>query len=177
MQDEGALDKRLQRLRRRKSRWALARTMVITAGVVYLLFGIVLGIAIVQGDSMTPTVRDGDIVLFSRLGGDYGLGDIVLIRTEGREDYVKRICALPGETVEMDEQDGRLLVNGEPAIEPYVYSETHGKTGIAYPLMLGENEYFCLGDNRENSRDSRNYGAITGEEIEGKALAVFRLFK
>ncbi len=175
--DHDALEKRLRTLRKRKNWWGLIRSLAITGAAIYLLFGVLFGIAVVQGDSMTPAVRDGDIVLFWRLGGDYGLGDIVLIRTEGREDYVKRICALPGETVEIDEQEGRLLVNGEPAIEPYIYSETHGKTGVAYPLTLGEDEYFCLGDNRGNSMDSRNYGAISGEEIDGKALAVFRLFE
>lgn len=174
--EQGTLEERLRSLQKRKSWWGLLRSLMITAAVVYLLFGVVFGIAVVQGDSMTPAIRNGDIVLFVRLGGGYRLGDIVLIRTEGREDYVKRICALPGETVEIDEDEGNLLVNGEPAIEPYAYSDTYGKPGVTYPLTLAEDEYFCLGDNRSNSMDSRNYGAVFEEQIDGKALAVFRLF-
>lgn len=126
---------------------------------------------------MTPAVRSGDIVFFLRLGSSYNLGDIVLIRTEGREDYVKRVCALPGQTVEIDDEQGRLLVDGEPAIEPYAYSETYGKTGVSYPLTLAQDEYFCLGDNRSNSLDSRNYGSVSEEQIDGKALAFFRIFR
>ena len=128
MPADGILERRLQKLRHKKDWRRLFCKLVSTAIVVYLLFGVIFGIAIVQGDSMTPAVRSGDIVFFLRLGSSYNLGDIVLIRTEGREDYVKRVCALPGQTVEIDDEQGRLLVDGEPAIEPYAYSE--GKMNI-----------------------------------------------
>ena len=177
MPADGILERRLQKLRHKKDWRRLFCKLVSTAIVVYLLFGVIFGIAIVQGDSMTPAVRSGDIVFFLRLGSSYNLGDIVLIRTEGREDYVKRVCALPGQTVEIDDEQGRLLVDGEPAIEPYAYSETYGKTGVSYPLTLAQDEYFYLGDNRSNSLDSRNYGSVSEEQIDGKALAFFRIFR
>ena len=90
MPADGILERRLQKLRHKKDWRRLFCKLVSTAIVVYLLFGVIFGIAIVQGDSMTPAVRSGDIVFFLRLGSSYNLGDIVLIRTEGREDYVKR---------------------------------------------------------------------------------------
>ena len=174
MPDEGALDKRLQRLRRRKSRWALARTMVITAGVVDLLFGVIFGIAVVQGDSMIPALRESDVALFLRIGNTYHIGDIALVEAGDGTEYVKRIVALPGQTVAIDDETGELLVDGEPLLEPYIYEGTYSKTGIGYPITLGEDEYFVLGDHRENSKDSRNYGPVSAKQLDGKLLFFFR---
>lgn len=176
MRDDGILGERLRKLRRRKERSALARSLAVTGLTVYLLFGVVFGIAVVEGDSMNPALKEGDVVLFLRLSSEYDRGDIVLIHTEGRGYYVKRVCALPGETVDIDERCGRLLINGKEIIEPYIYEETHGKTDITYPLTMTGEEYFCMGDNRENSLDSRNYGAISEDKIDGKVLVVLRFF-
>lgn len=170
-----AVDERLERVSGRKWLWALCIRSVIAVAAIYLLFGIVFGIGIAQGESMLPAIQEGDILLFYRLAPEYYMGDIVLIDTDSREDYLKRVCALPGQTVEIDDEAGAFIVDGQVAIEPYVYEETNSKVGVNYPLTLNENEYFCMGDHRENSFDSRNYGAVNKSGIEGKVIAVLRV--
>jgi signal peptidase I len=132
------------------------------------------GIAIVSGTSMKPTLSTGDVIIFWKLSSSYERGEIVLIKTDGREDYVKRICALPGENVAIDDGSGTLLTDGKTQYEPYVYEKTYSKVEIAYPLGLSPDEYFVMGDHRSDSRDSRNYGAVTEKRIDGKAIVVIR---
>lgn len=170
--EHGALENRLRTLRKRRSWLGLIRSLILTGAAVYLLFGVVFGIAVVRGDSMTPAVKEGDAALFLRVGNHYRAGDIVLVRAEERAEYVKRIVALPGQTVEME--GGELVIDGEPLAEPYIYEGTYGKDGEDYPLTLGEKEYFVLGDHRENSKDSRNYGPVAEDSLDGKILLIFR---
>jgi signal peptidase I len=114
------------------------------------------------------------VIIFWKLSGSYERGEIVLIKSDGREDYVKRICALPGETLAIDDESGAVLINGRTQNEPYIYEKTYGKTDIVYPLNLLSNEYFVMGDHRSDSRDSRNYGAVTESQIDGKAIIIVR---
>ena len=176
MSVDGVLEKRLNVVQKRRSRMALVRRLFITAAVVYLLFAIIFGMGTVHGSSMLPALRDGDFIFFYRLSGSYQLGDIILIRTGGHEDYIKRVCAVPGDTVDIDDTTCKLLINGEEAIEPYAYGETTSRPDVQYPLVLQEEEYFCLGDNRENSLDSRTYGIVRKKQIDGKTLAFLRIF-
>ena len=150
---------------------------LLTCGLAVFLivmgFHFCFGIAVVKGTSMQPELYAGDVVLFWKPQASYRRGDIVLVKTDGRDDLVKRVCALPGETVEIDEEKGALLVDGKALPESRIYRETHGKTA-GRQTRVGENEYFVLGDNREDSRDSRDYGAVGKERIDGKALIVIR---
>ena len=149
--------------------------LLLTALLVYLAFGVCLGVAMVEGDSMSPTLEAGDVALFQRVGVTYRTGDIVLVETEEGTEYVKRIVALPGQTVDIRESTGELLIDGEPLLEPYIYEGTGSKAGVSYPLTLGEDEYFVLGDHRENSLDSRNYGPVRKGQLDGRML--FILFR
>lgn len=172
---EDPVEGRIRKVRRRRSRRALLARLLITALIVYLAFGVCLGVAVVEGDSMSPALEEGDVGLFLRVGASYRAGDIVLVKTEEGTEYVKRVVGLPGQTVDIREGTGELLIDGEALLEPYVYEGTYGKTGVEYPLTLGEDEYFVLGDHRENSLDSRNYGPVRGEQLDGKLL--FILFR
>jgi len=158
----------------RRNALRLLASLVLTGTATFVLFGLVFGIAFVQGGSMRPALREMDFVLFSRVG-EPSRGDAVILRMDGprRIKYVKRIDGLPGDTVDIDGQ-GRVLINGAALDEPYIYTETQRKTGLAYPLVLGENEYFVLGDDREHSCDSRDFGTVLRKQIKGKVLAVFR---
>jgi signal peptidase I len=73
-----------------------------------------------------------------------------------------------------DDDNGFFLVNGEVQKESFIYEKTYGKTKVGYPLTLSENQYFVMGDNRSDSLDSRNYGAVSKEQIHGKAILIFR---
>jgi signal peptidase I len=99
--------------------------------------------------------------------------DVIVFKQNGREHSyynIKRIIGLPGETIQL--KDGNILINGE-IVEDIVNAEPMANYGLAEePITLDENEYFVLGDNRNNSEDSRfaSIGNITREEIIGKAF-------
>ena len=158
--------------RDRKQFFSLLRcglTVFISAIVFHTLFGI----AIVSGKSMEPTLREGDVILFWKLSSAYKTGEIVLIQAEGRTDYVKRVCAVSGDTVMLDDS-GAFYVNGKLQDEPYIHESTYAKAGVEYPLTLLEQEYFVLGDCRSVSWDSRSYGAVYAQRIDGKIVFLFR---
>lgn len=152
-----------------------------SAAAAYLVFGVLMGVAVVRGDSMNPAYRDGDVVLFARLPLGFEAGDVVLIKSNGRLnvsstsgferiDFLKRVVASPGDTVDI--RDGAVIVNGTRLVESYAQGFTDTKGGQGYPVTLSDGEYFVLGDNRKSSADSRNYGPVKADEIEGRATAV-----
>jgi signal peptidase I len=130
-----------------------------------------LSTVVVQGRSMAPTLNDGDRCLLNRLSYLYASpkrGDMVVIRDRGESDLaVKRLVALPGESVRLSE--GRIFVNGRSLIEPYLENgtETIAPTGADQAYSLGAREYFVLGDNRAESEDSRYYGPVSRDQILG----------
>ncbi len=150
----------------------LIKSAVITAAAA-LIFNTMFGIGVVSGTSMEPALYDGDVIVFWKYASLYEKGDIIFIKAHGRNDYVKRICGIPGDVLELDD-NGLFLVNGEVQKEPHIYEKTYGKTKVSYPLTLSENQYFVMGDHRNDSLDSRNYGAVSKEQIHGKAVFIFR---
>ena len=132
-------------------------------------------IAIVKGDSMTDTLRDGEVLFVDvralfRHTDCFDYQDIVIVRYPGRkEQFVKRIVGKPGDKIQI--ADGVLYRNDTPVHEPYIKEEMYMNYG---PYIVGEGEYFVMGDNRNNSNDSTNVGAIPMKSIIGKAyLRVF----
>lgn len=127
------------------------------------------------GDSMSPIIKNGDIVLVNRILYDASTpkrGDVIVFKPNGNEmlhSYIKRIIALPGETVKIEE--GKIFVNGKELEEEYETSAIVD-TGLASEeITLAGDEFFVLGDNRESSTDSRmpEIGNVKRSEIEGKA--------
>lgn len=147
-------------------------TAAVLALVAYLLFHFVFGIAFVEGNSMYPTLKNGQAVFYNRIAHSYEKGDVVSVRMPSGKFYVKRIVATAGDTVDL--REGMLYVNGEPAEEDYVSGNTEAEEGnVRYPLTVEDGKYFILGDNRENSNDSRSFGAIIEERIIGKIIFEF----
>ena len=134
----------------------------------------------VTGSSMQPVLKDGDVVLMNRLLYDFTSperGDIVVFQREDQKLNVKRVIGLPGETVQI--QNGRIYIDGSLLSgeeDTFVAS-----AGLAEsPVLLGEDEYFLLGDNRDSSEDSRfaNVGNVKRGQIAGKAwLKVFPMLE
>lgn len=127
------------------------------------------------GDSMNPILKNGDVVLVNRIiynASTPKRGDIIAFKPKGNENahyYIKRIIGLPGETVEIIEN--RIYIDGEKLDEEYDTTKI-GDVGIVTEKMkLGGDEYFVLGDNRENSEDSRtaDIGNVKRSYIYGKA--------
>ena len=111
------------------------------------------------GESMNPVIRNGDVVLVNRIVYDASTpkrGDIIVFKPKGNENlhsYIKRIIGLPGESVEI--RDGEIYINNRKLNEKYETTAI-ADTGIASEkIVLGGDEYFVLGDNRESSEDSR----------------------
>ena len=130
------------------------------------------------GDSMNPVLRNGDVVLVNRLVYNARRprrGDIIVFKPKGNENshyYIKRVIGLPGEKVEFRENE--IYIDGNRLEEKY-QSAAVDRTGIVTEEMeLGSDEYFVLGDNRENSEDSRaaDVGNVKREYIFGKAWFV-----
>lgn len=129
----------------------------------------------VNGDSMNNTLENGDNLIVDKISyrfKDPERFDIIVFPYQYQEDtyYIKRIIGLPGETVQIE--DGAIYIDGEVLEESYG-KEVMYNAGIAsQPIELGEDEYFVLGDNRNNSRDSRDpsVGTIPKDQIIGKAF-------
>lgn len=157
--------------RKRKARKRRRRILRLLVLLLFLGFcaGRSFTAAAVREDAMAPALLEGDLCLFQIFLESYYTGDIALVEF-GETRYVRRVVALPGQTVDIMEETGELYVDGELLQESYVYEGTYGKEEIGFPLTLGEGEYFVLGDHRENARDSRNYGPVTEEQLKGKLL-------
>lgn len=158
----------------RRGWWRDAVQMVLLAGVLALLIRLfVVEPFRVDGPSMEPTLFTGERLLvdkFSYRLHPPGRGDVVVFRNPRnlREDYIKRVVGLPGDTVEM--RLGRLYVNGQPVPEPYVLRDGISTYG---PEQIPPGYCFVLGDNRANSRDSRFFGPVPLQLLKGRAWLIF----
>lgn len=130
------------------------------------------------GDSMSPVLRNGDVVLVNRIVYNATTpkrGDVIVFKPKGNENdhyYIKRIVGLPGETIEIIEN--RVYIDGERLEEDYDTTNIDDVGVVDEKLKLAGDEYFVLGDNREQSEDSRDadVGNVKREYIYGKAWFV-----
>ena len=137
-----------------------------------IMFLFVFGIYRCDDNMMAPAFKDGDLAVYYRLQNVYQSSDIVVVE-KNREMQIRRIVAVSGDSVEIT-ADG-LKVNGYLQQESGIYMETLPYTeGISFPLTVGEDEYFVLGDNRTNAKDSRIYGTVSKEEIKGPVIVLLR---
>ena len=132
----------------------------------------------VKGSSMYPTLTDGSLGFSNILGNSLGhieRFDILIIYVEEKDEYlVKRCVGLPGETVAY--HDETLYINGEPVEEDF-FDESYRAgydvfTDDFAEIALGDDEYYCLGDNRPHSSDSRYYGPFKKENIKSKGVFI-----
>ena len=138
-----------------------------------LLFGFVFGVTPMADDDMSPRISAGDLLLYYRLADDYVSGDVMVFQKDG-EQYVGRVVARGGDTVEVTEE-ATLVVNGSTVLETDIYYSTpRYESGPEYPVTLSEGEYFILCDYREGARDSRYFGPVSRDEIKGKVITVIR---
>ena len=166
--------------------YELTEMLATVTVVVMLLFAFLLRLNIVDGHSMDMTLAHGEYLGVSDLFYDPEPGDIVIIHKINADPYdnpiVKRVIATEGQTVDIDFTTWTLRVDGEVIDEPYRYvSEDHLLTSDwTFPITVGENEIFVMGDNRNNSADSRTeeIGMIDTRCVIGKAyVRVFPINK
>ena len=161
--------------------WSWMTQVVLPVGLVLLLNLFVCKLAVVNGDSMYPTLHERDLLLVLMPDYEPERGDIVVINTseESRmhgDKIVKRIIALGGETVEVDYEANRVLINGEALDEPYLnYFEADPMEAYfsGEAITIPEGFVYVLGDNRNHSGDSRDptIGLIAEADILGVEIA------
>ena len=142
--------------------------IVIIFALLFFIF--VMGLQQVIGPSMNPTLNEGDIIITNKFIYRFKSierNDVVVI-SQDEKYMIKRIVGLPGETIEYQNND--VLINGKAYKETFTNSETEDFTiqDLGYDV-IPEDMYLVLGDNRENSLDSRTFGLISKNQIIGKA--------
>jgi signal peptidase I len=141
--------------------------------VVWAVFTFVFGLRLVSGETMYPMLRDGDLILFFRLERDYQIDDVVAFRQTGTA-FTARIVAQGGDVVEVTE-DGKLIVNGNVKSEDAFYTTDPAViSDVEYPYTVAEDSYFVLSDYRIAGYDSRNFGAVSKQDLDGKVITVLR---
>lgn len=144
---------------------------LVTVVVVFALLFRVVG---VSGDSMCNTLQSGDRLILVTQFYKVERGDIIVVTRAGEEPYIKRVIAVAGDTIDIDDVSGRVLLNGAAIEEEYVLGGMTTSHGFNGPYTVKDGEVFAMGDNRMLSLDCRQLGAFSTDEIAGEA--VFRLF-
>lgn len=144
---------------------------------VTILFVFAIRLVGVKGDSMYPTLHDGDkLTLLSNFLYEPEVGDIVVLRAIDFDDepIVKRVIAEEGQTIDIDFETGDVWVDGVLLDEPYINDPTTRYEGVNFPLTVPENCIFVMGDNRLHSTDSRHpdIGCVDKRYVLGKALQI-----
>jgi len=128
----------------------------------------------IPSGSMEPTLIEGDRIIVSKIHyrlGNPKRGEIIVFKypVDPKKDFIKRVIGLPGETLEI--RDSKLYINGEFVEQPFL------PPGLSYgsygPVTIPEGQYFMMGDNRNNSEDSRFWGMLPQENIIGKTLLIY----
>ena len=162
------------RLRRRTFWYEILETIVLIVAI-YSLVDLASVRFYVDGPSMEPTFFTGQRVIVSRVNfllAEPERGEIVVFESPDRPGVepplIKRLIGMPGETVEI--LDRQVYINGQLLNEPYINEPCTAGSCPDDQWVLGANQYFVMGDNRNRSRDSRRFGPITREHLIGEAL-------
>lgn len=155
--------------------WDWVKSIAVALVIVISLNLFVFNLSTVKGHSMEPTLREKEWLFVNKLVywiGHPGRGDVVILKDPGvqggqRQYLVKRVVALPGDTVEI--RAGQLYVNGNAVYEPY--TDIRIEDGDRAPVVVEPGHYFVMGDNRHQgaSKDSRIFGSVSEKEIQGRA--------
>lgn len=167
------LEKELQRDRHKRNyRSTLLSTvsaLVIVAAIAVLVSMLALPVLQVVGESMTPSLYEGNIVVAPK-GSAFQKGDVIAFYYNNKI-LVKRVIANAGEWVNIDE-DGNVFINDVPLDEPYIEEKALGECNITLPYQVPDGKIFVMGDHRATSSDSRNtaVGCVSQEQVVGRVM-------
>ena len=141
--------------------------------IIFIIFTLCFRVSGVVGDSMNPTLNSGDWLVLSNVKYQPKQGDIVVITqpTAANEPLIKRVIATEGQTIDIDFDNGVVTVDGKVLDEPYIAAPTYRSFNVEFPHKVKEGCVFCMGDNRNDSWDSRDssIGDIDVRYIIGEA--------
>ena len=138
----------------------------------FLLFTLMFGLHRTADISMSPAIQEGDLIIFYRLDKNYVATDTLILDYNGTKQ-VRRVVAVAGDVVDIVESG--LMINGSLVQEPNIYQDTLRYTdGISFPLTVGPEQVFVLGDGRKDSVDSRLYGVVNIRDTFGKVITIIR---
>lgn len=152
-------------------------TIIVVAAISTIIGSFVLSVLEINGSSMRPTLKEGQIVIAFK-SNNIETKDLIAFY-QGNKILVKRVIATQGEYVNITE-DGDVYVNGKKIKENYIIQKTIGNSNIEYPYQVPDGSYFVLGDKRDTSIDSRNkeIGTILEDDVIGKVkLCIWPLNK
>ena len=150
-----------------------AMQVLIVVLVLYVLFAHIVGITTMPNADMYPRIDSGDFLMYYRLDKDPKAQDIVVFDKNGTR-YVGRVIAVQGDTVEIT-KDGAVVINGYSMQESNIFYETYPLEGFTtYPLKLGSGQCFIMADQRQGTEDSRYFGPVNYNELEGTVITVMR---
>lgn len=152
--------------------WFLLIKIGFLAVLLIITFSFIFGISRCSDNSMNPSLKEGDLAFYYRLQKEYNVSDVIVIEKDD-EVQIRRIIAKSGDKVDITEEG--LKINGYLQKEKNIYEETLPYLeGITFPIVVPDNEYFVLGDDRNNTKDRRIYGTIKKEEIKGGVMSFIR---
>lgn len=176
-QVEAELNRINHRSKFQKTLLSTISILIVVAAVAVLISTLFLPVVQVSGNSMEPTLTDGDILVTVR-SDKIGYGEICCVSWQNKL-LLKRIIGMPGDIINID-SNGNVFVNNELTDEPYINVKSPGISDIDFPFLVPDNKYFILGDRRDSSVDSRNsaIGCVGKDQIIGHVLfKVWPLFK
>ncbi len=148
----------------------IVETALLTA-IIFLVVNAVIGRFRIESVSMQPNLYEGEYVIVDKISYTLSTpqrGDIIVFEKTGQPDLIKRVIGLPGDTVEVRNQ--QVFVNGVALKEPYIANPPNYAFG---PVQVEPGRYFVLGDNRSNSSDSHVWGTIPADTIVGRAWIIY----
>ena len=148
-------------------------SMAISIFIVVIIFTFIFRIVQVSGRSMVPTLQNNDRIITTNLFYEPAAGDVIVCNSLGlKKTIVKRIIGVAGDTIDINFDEGKVYRNGVEIKEDYINNITKRHYDVKFPITVPEGSVFVLGDNRDESLDSRSseVGFIDTEQITGKVI-------
>ncbi len=156
-----------------KDQFRLGVKVAALIAALWLLFGVCFGLHRISGPAMSERLEDGDLVLYTRLAGDYKSGDVIIYEHDGGT-YVSAILAVADDVIEVDSY-GHLSLNGILVSDNIAFTpEQKSLVEPSAVLRVPSNSYYVLNENLDSLEDSRSFGAIPSKDIKGKIIGLLR---